>query len=110
MTSNSMVSPLRGPSSKVMVTELISMISSSASSFASSTRSASAGSAGVASTFERAMAMKPGEIKVIYNLAVTYEKLRLFDQAKSFFQQVANMVPKNAEEKEWVEKAREKAK
>lgn len=59
-------------------------------------------------SFKQAMERKPEEMKIIYNLAVTYEKLHSFEQARNLFGKLAKMRPKNPEEKAWVEKAKKK--
>ncbi|RLA78524.1 MAG: hypothetical protein DRG36_06185, partial [Deltaproteobacteria bacterium] len=58
--------------------------------------------------FEQAMEMKPDEIKIMYNLAVTYEKLGMLKKSRSLFEKVTEMNPKTPEERTWIEKARGK--
>jgi len=61
-------------------------------------------------SFERAMEMRPNELKVVYNLAVVYEKLGFMEKAKRLFEVASRFKPQTPEEKNWVQKAREKAK
>jgi len=59
--------------------------------------------------FERAKEMRPDDLKTIYNLAMVYEKLGFMERAHMLFERASQTKPHNAEEKKWVEKAREKA-
>ena len=52
--------------------------------------------------------MKPDEIKIMYNLAVTYEKLGMLEEARKLFEKVTEMSPKTPEERPWIEEARER--
>jgi len=58
--------------------------------------------------FERAVSMNPREIKVLYNLALTYEKLGLHDKAKEYFRRVAETKERSPGEAEWIKKAAKK--
>ncbi|MHA1631895.1 MAG: tetratricopeptide repeat protein, partial [Candidatus Freyarchaeota archaeon] len=58
--------------------------------------------------FERAVSMNPQEIKVLYNLALTYEKLGLHDKAKEYFRRVAETKERSPGEAEWIKKAAKK--
>ncbi|RLF87717.1 hypothetical protein DRN43_07075, partial [Thermococci archaeon] len=56
--------------------------------------------------FEKAMFLKPDEVKVLYNLAVTYEKLGFNKRAKDLYEKLTLMKITTDEEKEWIEKAK----
>jgi len=58
--------------------------------------------------FELAMALKPDVLQVLYNLAVTYEKLGAREKAARLFEKASRIQPTTKEEGVWVEKARER--
>ena len=58
--------------------------------------------------FERAMEMKPENLKVVYNLALVYEKSGLFDNANRLFEKASQMRPQTREEEAWIQRASEK--
>lgn len=60
--------------------------------------------------FEQAMAIKPDELKIVYNLALVYKKLGLRERAKGLFEEASRMQPRTPEEEVWVKRAREKEK
>jgi tetratricopeptide (TPR) repeat protein len=57
--------------------------------------------------YEEAMRMDPDALKVIYNLAVIYEKLGLVEKAKELYLKASGARAATSEEEEWVRKARE---
>jgi tetratricopeptide (TPR) repeat protein len=60
--------------------------------------------------FELAKNIKHDELKIVYNLAVVYEKLGRLEKAKRMYGEASNLRPKNHDEEDLIQKAREKMK
>jgi tetratricopeptide (TPR) repeat protein len=60
--------------------------------------------------FERAEEMNPDVLKIVYNLAVVYEKLGLLEKAKRMYEKASQIRPQTPEEETLIQKAREKVK
>jgi Tfp pilus assembly protein PilF len=56
------------------------------------------------------MEMNPGALKIVYNLAVVYEKLGFSERAERMYEEASQIRPQTPEEETLIQKAREKVK